>query len=482
MKMNAFRNLSGGIVLILMCSGPAFAQTFTSGSTGALGAFAPDCNPKPCAAPLVVLPPDGVLHYTTVTIPAQVTVKYQPNAANTPVTLLATGDVTIGGTISVDGQNGEAPKPTTSAGGVGGPGGFRGGNGSGVNGSIPAAAGQGPGGGANAPLAFNAPGSAGTYGATGNFISLIPLFGGSGGGGAFTGTSSGIPTFSGPGGGGGGGALVIASSSKITFASTGVISANGGAGASNLFGSCAGGGGAGSGGAVRLVAPQILGNGSLAALTLGSNCIPTQATGRIRMEAFTNTFTGNSNPAPSLALAPGPVTATSNPALINVPSLVISSIGGVAVPAVPTGSYSTADIPLPAGTTNPVPIVLTATNTPLNTILTMKLIPIAGDPSLFPVSALSGLPSLSTATANVTFPSGQVSVLNAYASLTITAGLFPLIDGEEVDRVLMTAAMGGTSSLTLVTKSSKEVPVSQLSQDDQLKVALAFEAMRTGAN
>ena len=473
MKTSAFKNVIGGLAIAVLWSGPALAQTFSSGSTGALGAFAPATNTT------VTLPPDGVLNYTTVTIPAGVTVKFTQNAANTPVTLLATGDVSIVGTISVDGQNGEAPKPTTSAGGVGGPGGFRGGNGSGVSGSIPAAAGQGPGGGANAQLFFNAPGTAGTYGALGNFISLIPLFGGSGGGGAFTGTASGIPTNSGPGGGGGGGALLIASSTKITVASTGVISATGGAGALNLFGSCGGRGGSGSGGAIRLVAPQILGNGSIAALTPGSSCIPDQATGRIRMEAFTNTLSGTINPVPSLVASPSPVTATSNPALINVPSLTITSIGGVAVPAIPAGSYSTADLSLPAGTTNPVSVILTATNTPLNTTLTMKLIPTTGNPSLFPVSTLSGTPSLSTASSDVTFPSGQVSVLNAYASLTITAGLFPLIDGEEVERVMVAGGVGTSAPPVLITKSGKEVPVSQLSQDDQLKVAMAFEAMRS---
>ncbi len=108
----------------------------------------------------------------------------------------------------------------------------------------------------------------------------------------------------------------------------------------------------------------------------------------------------------------------------------------------------------------------------------MKLVPIAGNPSLFPVSVLSGTPSLSTTSSDVTFPSGQVSVLNVFASLTITAGLFPFIDGEETDHVLMAATMGGRSTLTLVTKSGKELPVSQLSQEDQLKVVMAFDAMR----
>jgi hypothetical protein len=135
-------------------------------------------------------------------------------------------------------------------------------------------------------------------------------------------------------------------------------------------------------------------------------------------------------------------------------------------------------VSLSAGTTNPVSVLLTAANTPLNTILTLKLIPVAGNPSTFPVTALSGTPSQSTATSNVTFPSGQVSVLNAYASLTLTAGLFPMIDGEEVDRVLLAAVMGGPSTTTLVTRSGREVPMSALSETMQVQVAMAFEAMQ----
>jgi hypothetical protein len=53
-----------------------------------------------------------------------------------------------------------------------------------------------------------------------------------------------------------------------------------------------------------------------------------------------------------------------------------------------------------------------------------------------------------------------------------------MIDGEEVDRVLLVAAYGGPSSTVLVMKSGKEVPVSQLSAEDQRRVALTFEAIR----
>src|SRR6266568_7475696 len=121
------------IVCWTMGSGTASGQTFSSGSTGADGAYAPSCAPTPCTV-TKTLPPSGVYNYTTVTIPSGVTVRYTRNAANTPVTLLATGDVTIMGTISVNGDNGlngsNVGGPFQGA--LGGPGGFNGGNGGNV--------------------------------------------------------------------------------------------------------------------------------------------------------------------------------------------------------------------------------------------------------------------------------------------------------------------------------------------------------------
>lgn len=67
------------MVLSLCAAAPSLAQTFNSGSTGSLGAFAPTINTT------IALPPDGVLNYTTVNIPSGVTVTFTPNAANTPV-------------------------------------------------------------------------------------------------------------------------------------------------------------------------------------------------------------------------------------------------------------------------------------------------------------------------------------------------------------------------------------------------------------
>ena len=94
--------------------------------TGADGALAP------LADTVLTLPPNGIFNFTTINIPSGVTVTFTRNASNTPVTFLATGDVTIAGTIDISGQNGEdgnSGNVPAGAGGKGGPGGFDGGYG-----------------------------------------------------------------------------------------------------------------------------------------------------------------------------------------------------------------------------------------------------------------------------------------------------------------------------------------------------------------
>jgi hypothetical protein len=451
---------------VIAAGGLAAAQTFSSGSTGALGALNPITNTT------IPLPPDGVLNYTTVTVPAGVTVSFAPNAANTPVTLLATGDVTLAGTITVNGANAVASSTTFAS---GGPGGFRSGLGAALGGSTTETAGSGPGGGTTTPLQRN-----GNYGAPGSFVSLIPLLGGSGGGGAPA-----TSLTAGETGSGGGGAILMASSTTITVASTGTMTANGGNAGVNCFAGTSFESGAGSGGAIRLVAPEILGatgatlraNGG----TLGCNNGTLPQPGRIRLESLNpgGFPTGNVSPVPSIAGAPGPVSPAGIPVLAGVPSITIASVGGQAA-TTNTGSYTTPDVSLPVGTPNPVPVAITAANVPLGTVLTVQVVPRLSATSTVNASALAGTFSHSTATANVTLPAAQVSVLNLFGSFTLPqiAGLFPLINGEEVDRVLLAATDGNPSSTVLVTKSGKEVPVSQLSAEDQLRVALAFEAMK----
>ena len=468
-------SLISTIAFSLLWAQAALGQTFSSGSTGADGPLILSNSQTQS----ITVRAGGVYNYTTVTLDINAQLNFVPGSDNSPVVILATGDVSIGAgaVISVNGNAGSSTSPTT--GGTGGPGGFAGGNG-GVSPNL-AAAGQGPGGGQ--PIA-GTPGAAqrGTYGAPDAFVTLIPLFGGSGGAGS--GTSTGNPA-----GAGGGGAILIASSTRITLAGTSsTIRANGG----NAGGFCnSTASSAGSGGAIRLVAPQIQGIGQLRAIG-GSPCSGTGGTpggdGRIRLEASSLAgFTGSAIPTPSISTVPGAVSAVGDPVLVNVPTLAIASIGGQSLPPTMTASYFVPDITLPLATTNPVPVALTATNTPVGapTAMAVRLIPQSGSWTDVPVTSHTGTFASSTASADVTFPVGRVSVVQAIASFTLTgqtASLFPLIDGEPVERVMVAASPGEPSTVSLVSKSGKEVRLDQLRAEDRIKVALAWETLRGARN
>lgn len=456
-----------GLTSIFVSVSPTWSQTFSSGSNGSLGAFAPATNTN------VTLPPDGVLNYTTINVPVGVTVGFVPNAANTPVTMLATGDVVIAGTLNVNGVSGllqdfTASAPNVNPGGRGGPGGFAGGQ-SGMKGftNNAASGGYGPGGGP--PGVDGTTVQSGTYGAPASFVSLIPLFGGSGGGGTNGGIQNGSP-FTGASGGGGGGAILLASTTKITV--SGSIVANGGGQAFCAPSSL----GNGSGGAIRLVAPQVAVPGMLQAVGPGA-CNP-PGPGRIRIETLVPGSMISITPAPSIVSSLGPITANSVPALINLPTLTISSVAGVQPPSLVFGSYTSADLTLPAGTTNPVPVVITATNTPVPTTFTVRMTPQFANPVSTTANS-SGSLATSNATASVTLPNGLISALQAFAAFTLTASIAPMIDGEPVEQVLMAASYGEPSSLTLVMKSGREIPLTELSQDDQVKLSRALEAMHS---
>ncbi len=224
------------------------AQAFDSGSNGSYGPIA-----VTTADVTLELPPDGVFHATTVTINSGRTLRFKRNALNTPVVILATGDVTIAGRLDVSGSRG-----SSTAAGFGGPGGFDGGTPGSAG--TPPGDGHGPGAGAGGTNTRNADGAGqGAYaaaitgvgestrhGAPYGSALLIPILGGSGGGG-----SEGTP---GVGGGGGGGAVLIASNTRIHL--TGQIDADGAYWSGNARNG-------GSGGAVRLVAPVVSGSGTI---------------------------------------------------------------------------------------------------------------------------------------------------------------------------------------------------------------------------
>jgi hypothetical protein len=418
------------------------ANAFVSGSTGADGAF------NPSASIEVALPANGILNYTTVNIPSTVTVTFKKNAANTPVYMLATGDVTIAGTLNINGTS--TTSTTSTSPGAGGPGGYDGGYGGAT--ALPGGKGLGPGGGgggtsSNYPYAggggfATAGGTQGAnYGAGGPSYGnarIIPLIGGSGGGG-----QAGSASAASFGGGGGGGAILIASSTTITV--TGTITAKGGDGYNAA--------GGGSGGAIRLIANTISGNGTVSAI--GGDISITYnkgGDGRIRLEATTNNRTAGTDPVYTYGL-PGTVFVA------NVPSLSITSIASVNVPASPTGSYTQPDMLLPSTTTNPVSVNLSAANIPVSTTVAVSVIPQYG--SATSVNAtLSGTDSASTGSASVNLSTTYSNVIMAQATFTLQIAMF--YDDEKIEKVRVAAVMGRESEVVYITESGKEIKAEEL--------------------
>lgn len=426
------------IISVFTLSNLAHA-TFNSGSTGADGPFNPSADLE------VVLPPNGVLNYTTVDIPAGVTVTFKKNADNTPVFMLATGDVTVAGTIDVAGKN-----ATSTSNGIGGPGGFDGGYGGMAN--LPGGKGIGPGGG-NPGISNGAAG--GGFGSTGTNYdvavggvsygtdNLLPLIGGSGGGGAgwyYQGVQGGD-------GGGGGGAILIASSTSITV--TGSIIANGGVTLRYPNGK---GGGGGSGGGIKLVANEISGNGNIIAIGGAGNQSGAGGAGRIRLETYVNNRTVSTNPPYTYGL-PTSVFPVSQP------SLSITSIAGTPVPPNPTGAYNQLDMLLQSSTTNPVAVDVSASNIPVGTTVNVWVIPQYGN-ATSAAAILSGTDQSSTASASVNLSTSYSNVVTAEATFTILQAMY--WRGEEIDKVKVATRLGGESETVYITRSGKEIPAELL--------------------
>jgi len=473
------------VVTLVALTAPASAQTYDSGSTGADGAFTlPNATCPTSPNCTLALPAGGEFHFTTVNIPSPWVVKFTKNASNTPVVIRASGNVTIAGTIDVSGANGGNGQQATTIlgpnGGAGGPGGFNGG--SGANGIVSTVGGTGGGpgggiggdvlasnqglggGGAGFALAgTNAPSPGGLGGSVYGTPTLLPTVGGSGGGGggAVFGNSGG-------GAGGGGGAIVIASSGTITFGAAGVggsILAKGGNGGTIGISCCpaGGGGGGGSGGSVRLAATTITstgGNGLInvsggLGFTGGTGNSGGGARGRIRIEAYNNTAQVNLVGAQaSVVLQPKPV------ALPNTPTLRITAVAGVTTPTTPTASLGSPDVVLPATTTNPVQISLAAAQVPLGTTILVSVKGLTGASSSALSNGLSGTVASSTATASVTMPTNQPSIITASATFDLVAssGQGPFYaEGELVNRVRVAASLDGASEITYITTSGREI-------------------------
>ena len=495
-------------LLILTAGKQAGAASFESGSTCGTaffnsttcrGAFSPTVNTT------VQLPPNGILDYTTVYIPSNVTVSYVKNAANTPVIIRTSGNVTIEGVISVSAQTAPTSSGTYGDGnlgddaqpGTGGPGGFDGGYGGlsalfGGSAWRPGGAGKGPGGG-QASVNYNSSypigGGGGSFGSAGGTAwngygaggatygqsTLLPLIGGSGGG---VGLSGG--TYSGAGGGGGGGAILIAAGTAaapatITVSKNGTygyIYADGYGGGSSAGSGCGGEGGGGSGGAIRLVANTLSCPGGYCRMYArggggGGSCWNgggAGGAGIIRLEAniITGWTTSMTNPAYSFGL-PGHVQVPNNPTLFITsvtPTNGTASGTAVSAPANPTGN---ADITFPTGTSTAT-VNLAATSIPAGATATVYVIPANGAPRTQALSnafSSADVNGVSTTTATVTLSPGN-NVLQAAVTYTVTelvAMNLPTFDnGERVAKIRVEGGMDGKSQVTYITASGKEYP------------------------
>ena len=352
--------------LALATASTAFGQSspiFRSGSDGSDGALDVTTDTT------LQLPEDGIFNFTTINVANSATLTFGKNPANTPVYLLATGDVTIDGTISVDGT-----AATGAAPGAGGPGGFSGGHGN-LPGIGPGA-GQGPGGGrvgtaATSSLPREDLSGAGSYGAQAsvsdgrNFHGdiygselLLPLIGGSGGAGQF---NWGFSRVRGNGGGGGGGAILIASDTRIELI-TGLVSADGGDGGSSSHG---------SGGAIRLVAPQIGGSG-----TLSAEAGDGTDNGRIRIDA--GVFGSQSPFSSSTPALRGVATFGINPVIFpeNPPMLTLTNVAGRDISAL---SADSAVVNLPADGVAVQPVTVRAENFDSTVRFVVRVVPARGN-------------------------------------------------------------------------------------------------------
>jgi hypothetical protein len=296
-----------------------------------------------------------VFKYSDVQVNSDATLTFKNHPSGAPVVWLVDGDVTINGTLALNGQDAVLAPALAQP----GPGGFAGGSGN-VPGS-PAGSGFGPGGGISGWAALDREGYGGRGGSYGTLAvegtttygnpSLVPLIGGSGGGGDADDSDYEMS------GGAGGGAILIAATQSITI--DGLVQANGGDGKDRDNSGTAlypDESGSGSGGGIRMVANVIGGTGDILAtggqswyyrreFDLGDGGL-----GRIRFERVTSSMPDVGSqvlPLPSvIELQEGETALIFPPA--DAPSARIVSVGGKMIPADPRASFGNvpADIQL----------------------------------------------------------------------------------------------------------------------------------------
>ena len=307
-----------------------------------------------------------VFKYSSVNISTGVTVSFTNNAFRAPVVWLVQGDVTISGTVNLNGQSGGPAGVFAEP----GPGAFRG---TALSGS----AGLGPGGGLAAGAGAGSYGTKGTHasGPTYGNAMALPLIGGSGGSTV---------------GAAGGGAILIAAGNGVTV--NGSIAARGG------YSPCGGGG---SGGAIRLLADSLTVGVSA---SLGAEGDGGGGAGRIVLEANQTQISSPSiSPMAAMYVPADPPRIWPESA---APSVKITRVGGVNVPADPRASFDFPKQDISLATSGAITVGVEATNVPTTWSVVVRTVPKSGQDTTTNATLVSGDASASVWEAQVTVPKG----------------------------------------------------------------------------
>lgn len=161
-------------------------------------------------------------------------------------------------------------------------------------------------------------------------------------------------------------------------------------------------GGMGSGGAVRLLAPVLIGSGSISTSGGTNGAGWSGGLGRVRIESFdyqyTGTITGDFRRVrltPNVVFLPTQLT----------PAVRVLSIAGVPVPSSPTGSIIMPDVTI--NEAGQVAIEIEAGSIPIGTVVTLNIFSDSDGSQTVSSTPLAGADdSLTTATAMATFSPG----------------------------------------------------------------------------
>jgi hypothetical protein len=191
--------------------------------------------------------------------------------------------------------------------------------------------------------------------------------------------------------------------------------------------------------------------------------------GRVRIDAFQNSFGGTSNALTTQGFQPIII-----PAAGQSIQLSIASIANAAVPTVPSGVLANPDIIIPALQSNPIPVVLSCTNVPLNSEITVIVHPANGTDVQAVGMNNAGTLAASTATVSLNMPRGggiiYAKCVSGLAGLGANTSAKELrtkslaqtgwtADGERFAKMEVTAALGGKQQIAYITESGKRYAI-----------------------